>query len=353
MTDLQVNRGTDPAAMSIATEIPAAGQVTEILPGILWARAELPFALDHVNIYLIEEEDGWAILDTGVNDSRTRAMFVQLLEGPLKGQRFSRLIATHHHPDHIGLAGWLCKEYDLRLFTSLTAYLETIALLGNPERLGAGFYTDYYRRHGMSAEQARSLEGWPMSYRKLVGTPPPEFTRLLAGDRLKLGHREFEVLTGNGHAPEQLMLYCAAEGILFSADQVLMRISPNVSVGPMEPESDPLGHYLRSLDDLRNRIPFDTLVLPGHHKPFHGIHRRIGELQKQHDQRFETILRACTDTEATVADLVPLLFKRPLDGFQFGFAFGEAHAHANYLLHDEKLGRAHRNDPIRYRSLPR
>lgn len=352
MTDLNVGYESPSAAAATGSDDPAKVRITEILPGILLLRAELPFALDHVNIYLIAEDDDWAIVDTGVDDARTRAVFAQLLEGPLKGQRFSRLIATHHHPDHIGLAGWLCAEYDLRLFTSLSAYLASLTLHGNPERLGRAFYAAYYRRHGMTAAQAKSLQGWPEHYRELVGTPPPEFTRLLVGDRLKLGHREFEILTGDGHAPEQLMLYCAAEGLLLAGDQVLMRISPNISVDPTGPESDPLGHYLRSLENLRDRVPDGTLVLPGHHKPFRDLHARIGELQEQHRQRLETILRACADSELSVGDLVPVLFNRPLDGFQLGFAFGEAHAHVNRLVHDGRLKRSSGDDDIRYRISP-
>ena len=338
-----------PVTVDIAP--PEPGAVVEIAPGLLWARIALPFKLDHVNIFLLEDGDGWAIVDTAVNDAPTRAAFKALLSGPLAGQRFTRLIVTHHHPDHIGLAGWLCARFDLPLHVSQTAYMGCLVLLGNPAELEAQFYSSFYQRHGMTPEHAAVMGQSATRYRNTVGAPPRVFHRLLAGDRLTIGAREFEVLSGDGHAPEQIMLYSPADNLLLVADQVILGITPNVSVWPTEPEGDPLGHYLRSLELLVVRVPDDALVLPGHKQPFRGLHRRIAELRAHHDERFDLILRACRAAPLSVADLVPLMFPRTLDAQQFGFAFSEAHAHVNHLLRQRRLALAGPDLPLRYRSL--
>ena len=88
---------------------PAAGQLSEIAPGILWLRLPLPFRLNHINIFLIDDGDGWAVVDTGIANKVTREIWEALAAGPLARRRLTRLIVTHFHPDHIGLAGWLAR----------------------------------------------------------------------------------------------------------------------------------------------------------------------------------------------------------------------------------------------------
>ena len=342
--------GSAPRAMAI--DAPGQAQAVPLAPGLLWARVALPLVLDHVNIYLIEDDGGWAVVDTGVSGPATRAAFAALLSGPLHGQRFTRLIVTHHHPDHIGHAGQLCADHGLPLLTSLTAYLSCLTLLSNPSRLGDGFYADFYSRHGMAPDVAERMKGWGKHYAGLVGAPPATFTRLLAGDRLDIGGRVFDILSGDGHAPEQLMLYSRADNILLAADQVLLGISPNVSVWPTEPDSNPLGHYLRSLADLAMVVPDDALVLPGHRQPFFGLHARIAELRAHHEARLSELLGACVGAQPSVADLVPVLFDRPLGPGQLAFAFSETHAHVNHLLQSRQLALADAAGPLRY-SAPR
>jgi len=306
-------------------------------PGILWARIALPFRLNHINVYLIDDGDGWAILDTGIGNDATRAAWDALAAGPLAGRRFTRLIVTHFHPDHIGLAGWLCERFELPLLTSQTSYLTCLNISLNPSALDAKTYRDFYLRHGLDAATTQRVATQGHGYLKMVSGLPPTFQRLVAGDTLRIGGRTFDVLAGNGHAAEQIMLYCAADNVFLAADQVLAKITPNISVWAVDPDGDPLGLYIRSLGELRDRIPADALVLPGHQLPFHGLHARSAELIAHHRVRCDAIAEACRAAPRSAAELVPVLFTRELDPHQMSFAFSEVQAHINYMLRRGEL----------------
>lgn len=325
-----------PISFPVATP-PATGECLEIAPGILWTRLALPFRLNHVNIYLIEDGDGYAAVDTGIADEGTKEAWQTLLAGPLKHTRLTRLIVTHHHPDHIGLAGWLCSEFGIPLLTSQTGFLACNNISLSPNALGSDAYRAFYRAHGMSDATAETVSTQGNFYLRMVTPLPLTFFRLVAGEKLKVGRRVFDILSGDGHAPEQIMLYDAAAGLLLAADQVLARITPNVSVWAVEPDGDPLGLYTRSLMSIAAGLPDDTFVLPGHELPFYGLHTRIGEILAHHEERCDVILKAVLQAPMTVADLVPVLFTRPLDPHQMSFAFSETHAHVNLLIHREKL----------------
>lgn len=313
-------------------EPPAPGEMCEVAPGIMWARIPLPFQLDHVNVWLIEDDGGWAILDTGTADDQARAAWEALFAGPLSGWRITRVIVTHYHPDHIGLAGWLCERFGAPLLTSQTTYLGCLNISLDPGAFEAKHYFDFYRRHGMSRETAALVATQGHAYLGMVTPLPPTFRRLVAGDRLTLAGRSFDVLSGDGHAPEQIMLYSPQDDLLLAADQVMAKISPNVSVWAVEPDGDPLGLYLRSLATLERDLPEDTLVLPGHRLPFYGLHQRCRELAGHHRERCDLIAGATRDQARTVAELVPFLFRRELDPHQLSFAFSETHAHVNRMI---------------------
>jgi glyoxylase-like metal-dependent hydrolase (beta-lactamase superfamily II) len=314
---------------------PKAGEVIEVRPGMFWARLALPFRLDHVNIYLVEDGAGLALIDTGIDNAGSRAAWEALLAGALAGRRLTRIIATHFHPDHIGLAGWLCERFDLNLAMSQTEYLIALNLRLDPAALKSEPYRGFYRSHGLGDGETEILLGNGLEYLRMVSTPPRTFLRLTAEDQVTIGGRTFEVMTGAGHSPEQVMLYSAVDNAILSGDQVLAKISPNVSVEAMDPDGDPLGLYLRSLDRLKRRLPEDVLVLPGHNLPFVGLRIRAEELTAHHEARCMAIVEACRVGPKTVAELVPVIFGRKIDNpHQLVFAFGEALAHVNRIIRD-------------------
>jgi glyoxylase-like metal-dependent hydrolase (beta-lactamase superfamily II) len=317
---------------------PAPTETIEVRPGIFWARLALPFRLDHVNVYLIEDGAGLALVDTGIDNRATREAWEALFAGPLRGRPLTRIIATHFHPDHIGLAGWLCERFDLPLAMSQTEYLMALNIRLDPSALKSEPYRSFYRSHGLSQESAEILLGNGLEYLRMVSSPPRTFQRIVPGDRIRIGGRSFVAMAGGGHSPEQVMLHSADDNLILAADQIMARISPNVSVEAMAPDSDPLGLYLRSLRALKRRLPENVLVLPGHNMPFVGLATRADELIAHHEARCMALVEACMNGARTVADLVPVIFGRKIeDPHQLVFAFGEALAHVNTMVRAGRL----------------
>jgi glyoxylase-like metal-dependent hydrolase (beta-lactamase superfamily II) len=330
-------------------EPPRPGEVTQVREGLLWLRLPLPFQLDHVNIYLIEDSDGWVIVDAGISTPEAKAAWEDLFRGPLSALKISKILVTHCHPDHIGLAGWLCQRFQAPLLTSLSSYMSCRVISLDPRAFESQSNWRFYKSHGMDDEAARIVSTQGQEYLKWVEPLPETFRRLVMGDALTIGDRTFRVITGDGHVAEQAMLYCEAEKLFIAADQVLERISPNVSVWAGEPDGDPLGHYLRSLRLLCAELPADALVLPGHRRPFYGLHPRAQELIGHHEARCAMILEACAGADRSVAELAPILFPRALDPHQMGFAFSETLAHANRLVRRGELEPTRQGERIRFR----
>lgn len=326
---------------------PGPGEAIEVAPGIRWARLPLPFRLNHVNVYLIDDHGGVAVLDTGIDDRACRGAWAKLLAGPLAGQRITRLIVTHCHPDHVGLAQWLAERTGLTLEMSETEYLTALVLHLDPSALESEPYRDFYETNGLDEDTLGAVMARGHNYLKMVSGLPKTFRRVIAGDRLRIGGRDFHVLTGGGHSPEQIMLHAAEDNIFLSADQVLPRISPNVAVLPRDPEGDPLGIFLRSLRAIRKRVAEDVLVLPGHDLPFHGLHRRVDALLRHHEERCAALVEACRKEPHSAGELIPTIFHRKLDAHQTGFAFGETLAHVNYLARRGRLHLIEGRDDIR------
>lgn len=331
-------------------EPPAHGAFRPVADGVLWLRLPLPYRLDHVNIYLIEEDGGFAALDSGLGDARSKALWQAAVQA-LAPHRLTRLIVTHYHPDHVGLAAWLCAEYGLELTMPRPEYLFSLALQYAPGDLGAEMHRPYYLRHGLDAETTDIVLSRGHEYLRRTTGVPTTYHRVQHGDELRFGGRATDVLTGGGHALEQAMLVDRANRLFFAADQVIARISPNVSVHAMEPEADALGIYLRSLASIRASVSDDVLVLPGHGLPFRGLHARVDELTEHHASRCALIAAACRVRPLSAAELIPHVFDRVLDPHQTSFAFGEILAHVNYMLRGGELVLDRGGDGIdRYRA---
>jgi glyoxylase-like metal-dependent hydrolase (beta-lactamase superfamily II) len=313
-------------------EPPEPGTVPEVAPGIRWLRLPLPYRLDHVNVYLIRNGDGWTALDTGLGTRDCKDAWDAALAGPLAGQPLKSLIVSHYHPDHVGLAGWLAERFGLKMAMPRPEYLHSAMIQYAPADLGEAVFRPFYQRHGLSAEATEIILTRGHEYLRRTTGVPASYHRIKHGDTLDVGERPFQVLTGGGHSLEQAMLYRPEERLFLSADQVIARISPNVSVHPMEPDLDALGIYLESLRAIKASVDPDVLVLPGHGLPFHGLHGRVDELIAHHGQRCAEIAVACREQPLSVAEIVPVLFNRPLDAHQTGFAFGEVLAHVNHMV---------------------
>lgn len=315
---------------------PESESLSEIAPGVFWLRMALPFALDHINLYLFEDGPGWALLDTGVGTLESMEAWERVLRGHLTGKPITRLLSSHFHADHVGLAGWFCERYDIPLHMTQSEYLLAKALSFSDARTQEDQRV-FYRSTGLDAADITEIFTTGHSYITLMKRLPPSFLRIKAGDDLVFGGRTWRVLTGGGHSPEQAMLWCKCDGLFFAADQVLAHISPNVSVIGIQPHANPLSEYLDSLAEIEAEIPADVLVLPCHNLPFYGLHDRVQDLAEHHAHRCDLVADACRDGPLTCAQIVPVMFNRRLDPQQMSFAIGEAMAHLNHMVATQRL----------------
>jgi glyoxylase-like metal-dependent hydrolase (beta-lactamase superfamily II) len=344
-----MNRLESQLEYPLGDSLPATGEVLELAPGLLWLRMPLPFALDHINLWLIRDERdgraGWSAVDCGVATDQTRAAWEQVFMAGMHNQPLLRVFATHCHPDHIGLSGWLCDKFEAPLWMTTGEYgfarMMSAALPG----VDGTAAIPHFQRHGLAGPALlEQMQGRRNYYPSLVPAVPESYTRIQDGQQLAVGTGRWRVITGFGHSAEHAALYCEELKVLISGDMVLPRISTNVSVFAVEPEGNPLQLYLDSLQKF-NDLPADTLVLPSHGRPFRGLHTRLAQLRAHHVERLAEVVDACR-TPRSAMDIVPIMFRRQLDAHQLTFALGEALAHLHKLWADGLLRRAIGSDGI-------
>jgi glyoxylase-like metal-dependent hydrolase (beta-lactamase superfamily II) len=323
---------------------PAPGTAVPVAPGIEWMCMPLPFALNHINLWLLADGDGYAAVDTGFSLDPVKEAW----KSALTERRLTRCIVTHCHPDHLGLAAWLEQETGAPLWIAQGEYLAAHMMAEQIAGYAISSMVEFFRRHGLDQARIDALTARGNGYKRGVPEIPATFQRLFADQLLKIGDHEWRTIVGHGHAPEHMSLYCAELGVLISGDMLLPRISTNISVMASNPHGDPLGLFLASIDGFR-ALPEDTLVLPSHGRPFRGLHARVDQLHAHHAERCEVLLAACKGNPRSAADLIAVLFNREIpDPHQTMFAMGEAIAHLNYLEHAGKMQRIEENGLIRF-----
>jgi glyoxylase-like metal-dependent hydrolase (beta-lactamase superfamily II) len=323
---------------------PAPGQQIEVAPGVFWLRMPLPFQLDHINLWLLRDGDGWTIVDTGFANDDVRNLWRQViagLDGPVR-----RLIVTHFHPDHLGLASWLMNETGAPLWMTTGEFLTAHAVWNEVGGHGARFMAAQFRQHGLDPERAAKFENRGSGYRIVVPGVPDYYHRLKADDTVAVDGKNWRILIGHGHSPEHMALYCAELGVLISGDMLLPKISTNISVFAATPEADSLGWFLESLAELAREMPAGTLVLPSHGLPFSGVQARVEALRAHHEDRLRALEETCEHAPQSAAGLLETLFQRALDTHQTMFAMGEAIAHLNHLEQAGRLSRSTGTDGV-------
>lgn len=319
------------------THAPGNGETTRIADGISWARIPMPGSLGHINSWLLDDAGGMAVVDTGMQLRSCSDAWKALFEGALAETRLTRIICTHLHPDHIGLAGWLAKKFEAEIWMTRGEWLTARMLIADardevPEEAivnqrGAGWGEDVLA-------ETRS-KGWGR-FGRMVFPMPVSYRRLKDGDRLELGAHRWTVVVGSGHSPEHACLLNEKSGVLISGDQVLPRISSNVSINISEPMADPLGEWLASIDKLLDVLPADLLVCPAHGEPFQGLHVRLRALRDEHLARLDALASHLAEPRRVI-DCFSQLFNREIGSDHRELATGEALAHLRRL---ELEGRA-------------
>lgn len=320
------------------------GQPSPVAPGVFWLRMPLPFALDHVNLWLLADGDDWTAVDTGIASEPVKAAW----EAVLAEHRLRRQIVTHFHPDHLGLSAWLEARSGAPLWISQGEYLTALAVSAQLAGYSVAATLDFFRAQGLDETRLAALEGRGNAYVRGVPALPASYRPLTDGEVVSIGGNAWQVIVGRGHGPEHVSLYCEKEKILISGDMLLPRISTNISAFAGAPRGNPLADFLASLARLKE-LPPDTLVLPAHGLPFRGIRPRVEQLEAHHRERCAALVAACRGRARTAAELMPVLFDRDIaDPHQLFFAMGEAIAHLLYLEEARAMTRVNENGIDRY-----
>jgi len=310
---------------------PEHGEVMPITDGVDWLRMPLPFMLGHINLWLLQDGDGVAIVDTGINSEKSHGVWQNALSESANGSPVTRVFVTHLHPDHVGCAGWLCREHDIELWMPREEYLLCRVLVADTGRHAPDAGVHFYKAAGFPDESLHRYQEMFGMFGKSVSPLPESYNRLIDGDVVGIGTSDWTLIVGRGHSPEHACLFNAERNVVIAGDQILPTISSNVSVYPTEPRANPLKDWLESLAALKDRLPEDVLVLPAHGKPFRGAHTRLDALIEGHMTGLSKLLDLCNEPRRAI-DVFPALFKRRISNSNLIMATGESVAHLNYLV---------------------
>jgi glyoxylase-like metal-dependent hydrolase (beta-lactamase superfamily II) len=320
-------------------DTPESGQFLEVAPGILWLRMPLPMDLDHINLYLLEDTDGWWVVDTGIALDPTQELWEGVFDRVFTDKPLKAVISTHYHPDHTGMAGWLCERWRAPFYMTQGEYFSGLAFSRTTKDHYSWTVEENMRRIGYSAENIDAARENFGGFGPVIKPMPTTYHRLFDGMHLDINDQRWQVVVGRGHSPEHACLYNSSDNVLLSGDQVIPRITSNISVSGFEPNANPLRDWFQSLEHLLEALPADTLVLPAHNTPFRGLHERLRYLIDHHEEHLLALEEACVDEARTVMELLPVMFSRELNGHNLGLAAGECLAHMNYLHQRGQLQR--------------
>jgi len=315
----------------IADTAPEAGSATEVAPGVFWLRFALPMSgLDHINLWALKDGDGWVVVDTGIADKYSREIWDNHIEGLLGGRPVNRVICTHLHPDHTGLAGWLCRRFGAPLLMTRGEYFLCRLMAADTGHAAPREGIRFYEKCGFTKEQIELYKARFGGFGKAISPLPQSYDRLVEGETGKIGGRIWRVIIGSGHSPEHACLYCPELNIVLSGDQILPNISSNVSVWPTEPEGNPLEDWINSCHKLKAELPEDVLVCPAHGIPFRGAHKRLSKLIEHHEKALTRLAKHC-EMPRLATGVYSVLFRREINDRNRIMAVGESVAHLNCL----------------------
>lgn len=312
-------------------DTPAVGETMDVAPGVKWVRMPLPFSLQWINLWLIDDGESWTVVDTGIPLGDTKDAWRKIVDEVCEGRPVSRVIVTHMHPDHVGNAGWFHRKYGAELWMSRLEYISCRMLVGDTGREAPQAGIEFYHRAGWTAEEIETYKTRFGGFGRGVSQMPDAYKRLSDGESFSMGGQTWRVITGAGHSPEHVCLFCPELNLVISGDQLLPKISSNVSVFPTEPAANPLGDWLDSCAKLKRELPEDVLVLPAHNEPFIGAHKRLDALIHGHEIALKRLRQRLSDPKRVV-DVFPAIFGRKIGLDVLGMATGEAVAHLNYLI---------------------
>ena len=315
---------------------PNPGELIEVGPGIFWVRMPLPISLNHINLWMLEEQEGWTLVDTGMATEDTKALWEEIFSTHLNSKPVKQVIVTHMHFDHLGLAGWLVEKWGATLCMSRTEYLSSRVIINEIKSDPPEATVAFFRAAGVEESILDEFKVRFNNRSDFVSPLPSHYKRLTDNQVLQIGSLQWTVIIVEGHSPEHICLHCKSLNIMIAGDQILPRISPNISVRPDEPRANPLHNFLRSCESLKNRLNKDVLILPSHGDPFYGVHLRLQDMINEHKKGLQDLLEFCSQPRS-VAEVFPILFKSKINIGNMVIAVGEAVANLNYLVSSKEL----------------
>lgn len=315
---------------------PEEGRSMPVAHGMHWLRMPLPFSLGHINLWLLEDDDGWAVVDTGICSEFSKQVWRDTIAAVMGAKPVNHVVVTHLHPDHVGCAGWLTDEFDVDLWMTRDEYLLCRILVADTGHAAPEEGVNFYHAAGFPAEALHNYKKMFGMFGKYVAPLPQAYKRLQEGHELHFAGHTWQVLVGRGHSPEHACFFDAERKLFISGDQLLPTISSNVSVYPTEPKANPLRDWLDSLDMLKRHLPEDVLVFPAHGRPFRGAHSRLDVLIQEHLDGLNAVHEQCKEPQRAL-DVFPALFKSRISDSNLIMATGESVAHLNYLIEDGAL----------------
>lgn len=343
MTDITPTRErlAKPALEYPFAQAPETGKTLEVARGVFWIRMPLPMTLDHINIWALEDGDGWTIVDTGMRTDDTLAAWRALFASATDKRPLQRVIGTHMHPDHIGMSGWLTRKFHCRLWMTQLEYLNCRVLTGDTGREAPEDAVAFYQKAGWGQGAIENYQARFGNFGKHIHALPESYRRIQDGEDIQIGGSSWRVIVGRGHSPEHACLYSSEQKVLISGDQVLPRISSNVSVYPTEPDANPMHEWLETLKKIKEEVPDDVLVLPSHNECFRGLHARLDYLAMAQERTLDRLRKTLKEPRRAI-DVFVALFGRSIDetdGGLLNLATGESIARLNYLLHRGEITR--------------
>ncbi len=336
MVDNMSKRGFAPLHYRFEDQVPGEAELTEVAKDVFWLRLPMQGRLNHINVWLLRDYDGWTIVDTGLNREEVQQIWQRVFDKHLGGKPITRVIATHLHSDHTGNAGWICRKWDCELWMSRADFYMCKVMAADGPSDVPDDAIRFYRRAGFDDDRLERYRQRFGQFGANITPLPAGFRRIEDGQYIDIGGREWRAASGHGHSPEHICLYCPELKVIIGGDQILPKITPNVGVQPSEPFANPLRGFINTCARFRERLPADLLVLPAHEMLYEGLHERLTELIDWHEVCLEKLYDLCGEPKRAV-DCFPALFKSKINDYSFFPATGESIAHLHCALERRML----------------
>lgn len=306
--------------------------------GVYRLAIPLPGALsmEHINTWIVDEGDSWSLVDCGYDFSPARQAWQGLERTLFAKKPVNRIVVTHHHVDHSGLAGWLSNRYGAAIYMAEAEFNARCQVFLRQGLWSREEGIDFFERAGLTAVEYETVANWLEFNIQGFDRPIGRYRTLDGLDHLSIGEHAWQVITVRGHSPAHTCLYCENLGVLVAGDNLLPSLAAFVGIEPGDSLAfDPLGRFLSDVKQLKE-LPADTLVLPAHGAPFIGLHNKLEQVEQHYRALLEKVLCACAEPSTVMAITRRFFPERIIQKNPF-FTVAKVAAVVNHLLAQRQL----------------